>query len=115
MMLQAGLACVDCHGPEGRGGTVCIMMQSIDVPDITWPELTGQHMDHQPYTVETVKQAITQGIDPAGNPLEYPMPLWQMSTRDLNDLVAFIETLKWSLSLKARGRCLPPGHELPPK
>jgi cytochrome c oxidase subunit 2 len=94
MMMQAPLACVTCHGPKGRGGTVQFMMQTFDVPNITWPELTAQHMDHAPYTEETLKQAITQGIDPAGNPLEYPMPRWQMSEQDLNDLISFIETLK---------------------
>jgi cytochrome c oxidase subunit II len=92
-MMQGPLACVNCHGSEGRGGTVNFMMQTSDVPDITWPTLTGQYEDHQPFTEETVKQAIAQGVDPASNSLEYPMPRWQMSTQDLNDLVAFIKTL----------------------
>ena len=93
-MMGGPLACANCHGPEGHGGPVQFMMQSFDVPNIMWPDLTGQHMDHQPYTEETVKQAITQGVDPADNPLEYPMPRWQMSAQDLNDLVSFIKTLK---------------------
>jgi cytochrome c oxidase subunit II len=93
-MMQGPLACVNCHGSEGHGGTVNFMMQTFDVPDITWPTLTGQYEDHQPFTEETVKQAIAQGVDPAGNSLEYPMPRWQMSAKDLNDLVAFIKTLK---------------------
>ena len=89
------MACVTCHGPEGHGGRVCMMMSGcFDAPDISWPELTGFHEDHQPYTVGTVKQAITLGIDPAGNPLEYPMPRWQMSDQDLNDLVDFMMTLQ---------------------
>jgi cytochrome c oxidase subunit 2 len=50
-------------------------------------------MDH-PHTEETLKRAITQGLDPAGNPPECPMPSWQMSGQDLDDLVRFIETLK---------------------
>ncbi len=71
-----------------------MMMQTYDVPNITWPELTAQGMDHSPYTEETLKRAITQGLDPAGNPLEYPMPRWHMSEQDLNDLVSLIKTLK---------------------
>jgi cytochrome c oxidase subunit 2 len=94
MMMTVGLACVNCHGSEGHGGKVAIMMQTIDVPSITWPTLTGQYEDHPPYTEETLKRAITQGVDPARNELEYPMPRWQMSAQDLNDLVAFIKTLK---------------------
>ena len=93
-MMQSRLACVTCHGPKGHGGTVTLIMQRFDVPNVTWSELTAQGMDHPPYTEETLKRAITQGIDLAGSPLEYPMPRWQMSDSDLNDLIGFIKTLK---------------------
>ena len=88
------LACVNCHGPEGHGGTVRMMMYSFDVPNITWPVLTSPDKDHPAYTENSLKKAITTGTDPAGNQLEAPMPVWQMSNNDLNDLVAFIKTLK---------------------
>jgi cytochrome c oxidase subunit 2 len=96
MMMPAELACATCHGPQGHGGTVHFMMQTFDVPSITWPVLTGPDpdMQHPPYTEATLKQAITQGIDPGGSPLDYPMPRWQMSLQDLDDLVSFITTLK---------------------
>jgi cytochrome c oxidase subunit 2 len=99
-MMMHRIACVDCHGPEGKGGTVYMMMQSFDVPNITWHALTEQeheeegHEEHPPYTEVTLKQAITQGLDPAGEPLDEFMPKWQMSPQDLNDLVDFIKTLK---------------------
>jgi cytochrome c oxidase subunit 2 len=94
------IACVDCHGQEGRGGEVYMMMERFDVPNITWPELTGQeheeggHEDHPPYTEETLGRAITQGLDPAGDPLDEFMPKWRMSAQDLSDLVSFIKTLQ---------------------
>jgi cytochrome c oxidase subunit 2 len=96
MMMNSPLTCAYCHGADGRGGTVFFMMRSYDVPNITWTELTGPDpdMEHPPYTEETLKRAITQGVDPGGNALEYPMPRWQMSQQDLNDLAAFIMTLK---------------------
>ena len=95
-MMQGPLTCATCHGPEGHGGTVQFMMQSFQVPNITWPELTGQDpdMEHPPYTEATVKRAITQGLDPGGGQLEYPMPRWSMSQKDLDDLVSFLQTLK---------------------
>jgi cytochrome c oxidase subunit 2 len=99
-MMMHRISCVDCHGPKGKGGTVYMMMRSFDVPNITWPELTGQeheeagHEDHPPYTEETLKQAITQGLDPAGKPLDEFMPKWRMSSQDLDDLVTFIKTLQ---------------------
>ena|ERR1035437_1638653 len=92
-MMQGRLACVNCHGPQGHGGTVAIMMQRVDVPNITWTQLTAPDADPQPYTEETLKRAVTQGIDPAGNPLNYPMPRWQMSAQDVSDLVSFVKTL----------------------
>ncbi len=102
MMHQ--LACVNCHGPDGRGGRVNMMMWTLDVPDITWHNLTqeeehdepagaGEHEEHPPYTEETLKRAITKGLNPANEPLDEAMPRWRMSEADLDDLVDFIKTL----------------------
>lgn len=99
------IACVNCHGPEGKGGRVSMMMSYFDVPDITWDSLTQEerheekldkeaHEEHPPYTEETLRRAITRGIDPAGEPLDEQMPRWQMSEQDLNDLLDFIKTLR---------------------
>ncbi len=93
------IACATCHGPDGRGGRVQMMMRSFVAPDIRYKTLTSEMMGqaegegHPPYTDETIKRAITQGVDPAGKPLEWPMPRWTMSTEDLDDLVAFLKTL----------------------
>jgi cytochrome c oxidase subunit II len=94
MMQRGRLACVDCHGSKGKGGTINMMMQRIEVPGITWTELTSPDSDHPPFTEETLKRAITRGVDETGEALKYPMPRWQMSDSDLNDLVGFIKTLK---------------------
>jgi len=98
------IACANCHGPDGKGGRVNMMMWSFDVPDITWNKLIReeaheeqengeQHEEHPPYNEETLKSAITRGINPAGEPLDEAMPRWKMSTQDSNDLVHFIKTL----------------------
>jgi cytochrome c oxidase subunit 2 len=102
-MMHAGMmTCATCHGSDGRGGRVTMMMGTFEAPDIRWSQLTsGEHDDahgaageeHPPYTEETVKRAITQGVDPAGQPLDWPMPRWQMSGQDLDDLVAYLKTL----------------------
>jgi len=78
------------------------MMWRFNTPDITWDNLTQEehheeeeeHEEHPPYTEETLKRAITRGIDPAGEPLDELMPRWRMSERDLDDLVEFIMTLE---------------------
>ncbi len=96
MMMQGPITCATCHGTDGHGRTFNIMMQSYHAPNITWTELSGPDpdMQHPPYTVETLKRAITEGLDPSGSPLDYPMPHWQMSQSDLNDLVAYLMTLQ---------------------
>ena len=82
-----------------------MMMSSFNVPDITWDKLIqeehneedsdrDEHEEHPPYTEETLKRAITRGVDPAGEPLDEEMPRWRMSEQDLDDLVEFIKTLE---------------------
>src|SRR4030042_729810 len=41
-MMNQRLACANCHGSNGKGGTVRIMMSQLDVPDITWDKLKGE-------------------------------------------------------------------------
>ncbi len=102
--MMRSITCANCHGPDGRGGRVNMMMSSFNVPDITWDNLTreeehgdnsnkDEHEEHPPYTEETLKSAITRGINPAGEPLDDEMPRWRMSGRDLDDLAEFIKTL----------------------
>jgi cytochrome c oxidase subunit 2 len=107
MHMQGGrMACVDCHGPDGKGRNVQMMMGSFQAPDIRFSTLTSpehEHeegeesqphtMEHPPYTIETIKRAITQGIDPAGNPLSTFMPRWQIFDSDLDDLISYLKTL----------------------
>jgi cytochrome c oxidase subunit II len=98
--MQAGsMACADCHGSDGRGGTVRMMMSSFDAPDIRYSTLIeGEHGDahgeHAPYMDEDIKRAITEGIDPAGEELEWIMPRWEMTDEQLNDLIAYMKTLE---------------------
>ncbi len=100
MGMRGGMmACADCHGADGRGGTVTTMMGSFEPPDIRYKTLTqppdslADHDEHPPYNDATLRQAITQGVDPAAAPLEFPMPQWEMSDDDLGDLIAYLKTL----------------------
>ena len=93
-MMHGSIACVNCHGSDGQGGNVHIMMTSFEAPNITWAELTGQHEDHAPYTEATIKDAIAKGLEPNGKELEIYMPRWQMADEDLDDLLSFLKTLK---------------------
>ena len=97
--LPGRMACVSCHGEDGRGGTVRMMMSTFEAPDIRYKNLTGEdheggHEEHPPYTDETLRRAITQGIDPSGEPLEWVMPRWEMSEEQLNDLFEYLKTFE---------------------
>ena len=74
-----------------------MMMRVIEVPDIRYETLTseehGEEEEHEPYSEEAIKLAITEGVEPDGEPLEWPMPRWSMSDQDLEDLVEFLKTL----------------------
>lgn len=100
-MGRGSIACASCHGSDGRGGQVTMMMTTTEAPDIRYTVLTkGEHDEahgegpHQPYSDETIKRAITQGVDPAGNPLSWVMPRWDMTDEQFNDLLDFIKTLE---------------------
>lgn len=88
------IACASCHRENGKGGRTFLMMWDFDTPNITWEHLTGEHEDHPPYTEESVKEAITEGIEPNGEEMSELMPRWQMADEDLDDLIEFLKTLE---------------------
>lgn len=98
MSGRAGqLACVTCHGRDGRGGTVRLMMNRVKVPDIRYSTLTSPHGEddeQEPaWSDEDIKRAITTGVEPNGEELKSWMPRWEMSEGDLNDLLEYLKAL----------------------
>ncbi len=89
-----GGSCVDCHGPDGKGGKP-VMMGTAVPPDIRYGVLMKpeEHMDHPPYTDATIKRAIAKGLDPGNGKLDMTMPRWTMPERDLDDLVGYLKQL----------------------
>jgi mono/diheme cytochrome c family protein len=93
-MHNGMMRCAACHGSDGKGGAGRMMMWSFEAPDIRYSTLIVGHDEEQPYTDDLIKRAIMKGIDSDGKRLELPMPVWQMSEADLNDLLEFLRTLK---------------------
>jgi cytochrome c oxidase subunit 2 len=93
-MMQGRISCANCHGADGHGGEVSLMMSRFEAANITWDVLTGPYEDHAAYNEKTLKDAISKAVDPNGKRLGSPMPVWQMADEDLNDLIAFLKTLK---------------------
>lgn len=93
MMGGEMLTCAGCHGANGRGGRKWMMRRTFVAADIRYTTLTSAQQD-MPFSDNDIKRAITEGVEPNGEALKWPMPRWNMSANDLNDLLAFLKTLK---------------------
>jgi cytochrome c553 len=88
MMMNGQLACVSCHGPDGRGGVHSMgMMQEMDAKDIRWKTLEDE------FDTEKFRLAVEEGKDPDGTQLSTDMPRWKMSDEDIADLIDYLKTL----------------------
>jgi len=93
-----GGSCVNCHGPDGRGG-LPVMMGTHTPGDIRYSALiSGKHHEGEgeemPYTDEAIAKAVRLGIEPSGETLDRTMPRWKIQDQDMEDLLAFLKTLK---------------------
>ena len=77
------------------------MMGGAIPSDIRYEALTREEhregektREHPPYTDLLIRRAITEGRDPAGNPLDWTMPRWRMGDADFADLLAYLKTLR---------------------
>ena len=91
-----GGGCATCHGSDGRGRSTPM----FNAPDITYRNLNAPRGMLQPdgtrgptYSDATLRTAVTQGIDPEGSQLEWPMPQWHLSGPQWGDLLAYLKTL----------------------
>jgi hypothetical protein len=87
------IACTNCHGQDGKGGGIQLIMQSINVPNITAPVLNAPQPVRPTYTDEALRITIRQGEAFPGS-WAMAMPRCQVSDGDTNDLIAFLHTLK---------------------
>jgi hypothetical protein len=94
------MPCSSCHGSDGlgrpEGGVIPL--------DIRWTELvkTYGHVHHDgrrhpAFDDDSVIRSMIAGIDPANNPLDRSMPIYQMSGEDMADLVAYMKVLEHDL------------------
>ncbi len=88
--------CGSCHGHDGTGRPESGLIPT----NITWKYLTKSYghihtsgLEHGPFTEKSLKEYIRTGIYPGGVTGDPSMPLYKMTDRDLDDLVAFLKQL----------------------
>lgn len=93
---SAFVACVHCHGYEGRGGTEA----GTVVSDIRW-DILSKPYDYRrpdgrrraPYDAAGFRTALTQGLDPSGHALDSAMPRFALDAGAADDLWAYLRQL----------------------
>jgi cytochrome c oxidase subunit 2 len=100
MMMGQYLTCASCHGTDAHGGTHFMHMQEMDAPAINYESLnrmiaeeSGSTPQPDGYRLEDFRKAVIEGEHPDGDQLDIDMPRWQMSDKDLMDLLSFLKTL----------------------
>ena len=94
------MPCSSCHGSDGlgrpEGGVIPL--------DIRWSELvkTYGHVHHDgrrhgAFDDDSFIRSMIAGVDPANNPMDRSMPMYQMSGEDMEDLLAYMKVLEFDL------------------
>ncbi len=90
------MPCTSCHGPDGQGRPE----GGVTPSNIRWdmlvrPLTSGERLARQrpAYDLTSVRRAISEGVDPAGNELGLTMPRFVMSQYDMDSLIAYLHLL----------------------
>ena len=96
MHLQMmGGGCSTCHGGD-RDGSRMMPEFWIVAPPLTRTVLFGNHDegdghgDHTSYDAESLRRAVSRGLEPSGEKMDPIMPRWSMSEEDWRDLLAYL-------------------------
>jgi hypothetical protein len=96
-MMSEALGCADCHGRDGTGRTINMMMGSFTSLDIRWSTLTSpqdpEGKPQTPFDEVRFPHTLRDGIDPEGDRLKTPMPLWDVTDAEVRALIQYLQTL----------------------
>jgi cytochrome c oxidase subunit 2 len=95
--MMANATCVDCHGEDGRGGRVGMMLGEVAIPDIRYSALASSRSEEgttiPAWTNRDIGRAIRDGVEPNGQRLKSPMPRWDMTDQQLTDVIGYLKEL----------------------
>ncbi len=87
-LMMGGGGCASCHGANGQGSVVSMMMGYIEAPPITYSTLTNEG-----YTDNTIYRAIRYGINEENKNMNPAMPRWQLTDTEVKEVVAYLKEL----------------------
>jgi len=89
--------CASCHGSDGLGRPE----GGVQPPDIRWSELSKiyghVHPDgrrHRAFSEVSLARLLRTGLDPENNQIDNSMPRYNMSKKDMDDLLAYLRFLE---------------------
>lgn len=95
--MMGRMACVTCHGQDGRGGRVAMMLGSFDAEDIRYSQLTSDRTEDGEtvpgWSDSDIARAIRDGIEPSGEQLKAPMPRWDMTDDEIDEIIDYLKEL----------------------
>lgn len=95
--MIGAVACVDCHGEDGRGGNAGTMYGVVEIPDIRYSALASVRSENgaatPAWTDSDIARAIREGIEPDGQRLAAPMPRFDMTETEIGDVIAYLKEL----------------------
>lgn len=88
--------CGSCHGHDGKGRPESGVLPS----NVTWQYLMRSYghlhpdgLEHGPFDEESLRSYVRTGVYPGGREGDPSMPLYEISDRDLDDLLAYMRLL----------------------
>lgn len=94
---MGGMSCSDCHGEDGRGGQRAMMSGGVEIPDIRYSVLSSPRSEDSTtepgWTDRDIARAIRDGIEPNGEQLKAPMPRWDMTDAEIDDVITYLKEL----------------------
>jgi len=110
--------CGNCHGHDGKGRPESGVLPS----NITWSHLARSYghlhpdgLDHPPFDEDSLRHFLRTGIYPGGQRGDPSMPLYRISDRDRDDLLAYMKLVGTILDPGLSGAVIRIGTLVPSK
>lgn len=85
--------CVSCHNRSGMGASEGLLVAPMINKDALYSPATGGQKRRPAYTDATLAAAMKDAVDPGGNPIETPMPRYELPDLEMKAIVAYMKSL----------------------